>query len=111
MQVVINPDVNKRLNSFEGVDVCGERLTNYIVQKSEELSKQGTPVTHLSMVGCSLGGMMVRYAAGKLYYNGYFGSTQARSPLSNDPNEHMVDPALDNQRGPWAHFRVRPVNL
>ncbi|KAG2447611.1 hypothetical protein HYH02_007531 [Chlamydomonas schloesseri] len=37
-----------------------------------ELAKQGKPVTRLSMIGYSMGGLMNRYTAGKLYAEGVF---------------------------------------
>ncbi|CAG9460761.1 unnamed protein product [Pedinophyceae sp. YPF-701] len=54
---------NALLRTFDGIDVCGERLAREIrfeVERNPTLKK-------ISLIGHSMGGLIARYAAGKLY--------------------------------------------
>ncbi len=61
-------DVNVGYLTYDGVDVCGDRLVELVLQQGQ--------VDKLSLIGYSLGGLMCRYAAGKLLALGYFEETE-----------------------------------
>ena len=46
--------------TFDGIDSCGDRLTSEIQQKV----KQYPSLNKISLLGHSMGGLLVRYAAG-----------------------------------------------
>jgi len=68
-----------------GVDVCGERLAALVLESTSHINAQPDAegrrrrVTSLTLLGYSLGGLMVRYAAGKLLALGYFERVKPRN--------------------------------
>ncbi|KAL4445864.1 hypothetical protein ABPG77_009063 [Micractinium sp. CCAP 211/92] len=54
---------NERQRTFEGIDVCGERLAEEI----RAVVAQHPGLARISLLGHSMGGLISRYAAGKLY--------------------------------------------
>lgn len=51
------------MQTFDGIDVCGQRLAAEI-----KAIVEATPsLMYISMLGHSMGGLMLRYAAGQLY--------------------------------------------
>ncbi|ODV91488.1 hypothetical protein CANCADRAFT_147281 [Tortispora caseinolytica NRRL Y-17796] len=53
--------------TYDGIVLGGERLANEIRTLQNEYANSNTPVTMLSIVGYSLGGLISRYAIGCLY--------------------------------------------
>lgn len=51
------------MQTYQGIDRCGDRLAAEIVA----LVQQHPQLQYISLVGHSMGGLLVRYAAGKLY--------------------------------------------
>ncbi|GAX83697.1 hypothetical protein CEUSTIGMA_g11122.t1 [Chlamydomonas eustigma] len=59
--------------TLDGIDMCGERLVDQIKEEIQILEKDPEcKVTYLSLVGYSLGGLITRYATGKLEFEGAF---------------------------------------
>ncbi|TID18473.1 DUF676-domain-containing protein [Venturia nashicola] len=58
--------------TYDGIELGGERVTQEIEDKLEELARNGTMIKKLSVVGYSLGGLVARYAIGLLYHKGWF---------------------------------------
>lgn len=58
--------------TYDGIELGGERVTQEIEQKIEELARRGQVIRKLSIAGYSLGGLVARYAIGLLYHKGYF---------------------------------------
>eukprot|EP01057_Protomagalhaensia_wolfi_P004309 Protomagalhaensia_wolfi_Nauph_80__4308@NODE_43_length_4308_cov_97_382759_g35_i0_p1_GENE_NODE_43_length_4308_cov_97_382759_g35_i0NODE_43_length_4308_cov_97_382759_g35_i0_p1_ORF_typecomplete_len421_score44_81DUF676/PF05057_14/4_2e31DUF676/PF05057_14/15Palm_thioest/PF02089_15/1_8e09Palm_thioest/PF02089_15/2_3e02PGAP1/PF07819_13/6e09PGAP1/PF07819_13/2_3e02DUF915/PF06028_11/1_4e05DUF915/PF06028_11/5_5e02LCAT/PF02450_15/3e05LCAT/PF02450_15/4_7e02Lipase_2/PF01674_18/6e05Lipase_2/PF01674_18/5_3e02Thioes len=56
--------------TYDGVDVGAERAMAEIEKKVEELAAAGTPVTKISFVGYSMGGLIARYVVGMLLAKG-----------------------------------------
>lgn len=54
---------NQLFLTFEGIDACGERLAAEI----KEIAHANPSLRYISMLGHSMGGLMLRYAAGQLY--------------------------------------------
>lgn len=55
--------VNQKQETFDGVDVCGQRLAHEI----QDIIARHPELEYISMIGHSMGGLMLRYAAGYLY--------------------------------------------
>lgn len=58
--------------TYDGIDVCGTRISREIVSAIDSLEAAEVSVDSLSLMGYSMGGLMVRYAAGVLYTQGLF---------------------------------------
>ncbi|PYH95116.1 DUF676-domain-containing protein [Aspergillus ellipticus CBS 707.79] len=57
--------------TYDGIEVGGERVAHEVEEALEKLAAAGHHITKLSMVGYSLGGLVVRYALGLLYARGW----------------------------------------
>ncbi|KAL4992527.1 putative serine esterase-domain-containing protein [Aspergillus falconensis] len=57
--------------TYDGIEVCGERLAQEIEDTLGKLEAKGHNVKKLSVVGYSLGGLISRYAIGLLYARGW----------------------------------------
>ncbi|KAJ3127038.1 hypothetical protein HK100_009958 [Physocladia obscura] len=67
---ILNSNVNDGTHTYAGLDGCGARLAALVVAR---LSNKSLPaVDHISFVGYSLGGLIVRYAIGVLFSLGWF---------------------------------------
>jgi hypothetical protein len=55
--------------SADGIDLCGQRLAAEVQKVVNTLNPQGHPprFQYISFVGHSMGGLIVRYAIGRLY--------------------------------------------
>ncbi|WIA15380.1 hypothetical protein OEZ85_002042 [Tetradesmus obliquus] len=69
---VKNSTCNLRVLTYDGIDVCGARLAKFVQETVEQQQQEGAKVVKLSLIGYSLGGLICRYAAGKLYVAGLF---------------------------------------
>jgi len=58
--------------TYDGIELGGERVCREIEERIQELARDGRPVTKLSLIGYSLGGLIARYAIGLLYSKGVF---------------------------------------
>ena len=59
-----NIGFNKWMATYDGIDVLGDRLVDHILRL--------TNIAKISFIGYSLGGLVCRYAIGKLFKLGYF---------------------------------------
>jgi hypothetical protein len=62
--------------TYDGIDTGGERVANEIEQRLEELAEDGHAIKKISVIGYSLGGLVVRFAVGLLYSRGVFEKIQ-----------------------------------
>ncbi|GIL71278.1 hypothetical protein Vretimale_2862 [Volvox reticuliferus] len=69
---VYNFSGNVKFATYDGIDICGERLFQGVKSAHDNLVHQGTPPTHISFIGYCLGGLIARYVAGRLFSEGYF---------------------------------------
>ena len=89
--------------------MCGERLAALVQQTTAQIDSQpdaegrGRRVTSLTLLGYSLGGLMVRYAAGKLLADGYFERVQPRN-LVTVATPHLGSFRCGMQHPHWAHL-------
>ena len=59
---------NQLFDTYDGIDVCGDRLAKEVTKVVEERQQLGTtPYVSISFIGHSMGGLIARYCAGKLY--------------------------------------------
>ncbi|KAK9450982.1 putative serine esterase-domain-containing protein [Limtongia smithiae] len=63
---------NEGYLTYDGIDMCGEKVADEIEQALESYEKQNIQIDKISVVGYSLGGLMARYAIGILYTKGIF---------------------------------------
>ncbi|KAK9462990.1 putative serine esterase-domain-containing protein [Lipomyces oligophaga] len=63
---------NEGYMTYDGIDMCGEKVVYEVEQALDSYEQQGIPINKISVVGYSLGGLMARYAIGILYQKGYF---------------------------------------
>lgn len=69
---ILNSKRNTGSLTYDGIDVCAERLVLEIEEELESIRNRGGNVTKLSVVGYSLGGLVARYAVGLLESRGIF---------------------------------------
>lgn len=62
--------------TYDGIETGGERVAHEIEEYMDELSRKGSHIKKLSIVGYSLGGLIARYAIGLLFSNGIFDRVQ-----------------------------------
>lgn len=68
-QIVIGSiDINHGVKTYDGVDICGDKAVDWI----EQFLKKHDDVVQVSFLGYSLGGLVMRYAVGKLLLKGFF---------------------------------------
>lgn len=59
-------------NTYDGIELGGERVAHEIEETLGKLSEQGYRIKKLSVVGYSMGGLVARYAIGLLEAHGWF---------------------------------------
>ncbi|CEI96077.1 hypothetical protein RMCBS344292_10247 [Rhizopus microsporus] len=69
---VLNMDINESKFTYDGIDVCGERAAIQIQKTIKRLNNANKKVVKISMIGYSLGGLILRYAIGVLGEKGVF---------------------------------------
>lgn len=69
---ILVSDVNAGNRTYDGLQVCGERIANEVRDKIETLATDGTEIKKISFVGYSLGGLGARYAIGVLQSTNFF---------------------------------------
>ena len=70
--VVLVANSNRGSLTCDGIDVCGERLADEIFKETSSRAQRGGKITHISVVGYSLGGLIARYAIGVLQRCNFF---------------------------------------
>ncbi|EFJ45813.1 hypothetical protein VOLCADRAFT_93914 [Volvox carteri f. nagariensis] len=70
--LTLNARSNSARCTFDGADVCGDRLAAEVVSHVQRLAAGGIRVTHISFAAYSFGGLIARYAVGKLLASGFF---------------------------------------
>ncbi|KAK4049604.1 hypothetical protein OIO90_005363 [Microbotryomycetes sp. JL221] len=64
--VVLPAKLNEYTHTYDGIDVCSERVVTEIDDEIESIRQQGGVVKRFSIVGYSLGGLVARYVLGLL---------------------------------------------
>ncbi|KAI8138550.1 putative serine esterase-domain-containing protein [Fennellomyces sp. T-0311] len=74
---ILNVQANEGKYSYDGIDICGERLALAIQDHIQEIELEGSKkVKRFVMIGYSLGGLMARYAIGILGEAGFFDTVE-----------------------------------
>lgn len=96
--IVLNSEVNSGDHTYDGIDWCGERLVADIYKEVKRVEEEEeAKVIKFSLIGYSLGGLIIRYAAGVLLSDGFFSS----------PSSSSSNPKLSSKKG--REFKSRPV--
>ncbi|YCL18754.1 Phospholipase [Komagataella phaffii] len=69
---VLRPSNFAFFKTYDGIEVCGNKVIEALFSEIELLSEQDIKVTKISFVGYSLGGLIARYCIGELYRLGVF---------------------------------------
>jgi hypothetical protein len=64
--------VNGGTNTYDGVDVCGERLFDEVLAFVSSQTDAQARVTRISFIGYSAGGLFSRYCVGLMQMRGFF---------------------------------------
>lgn len=71
--IVYRARCNQGYFTYDGIDICGARLVHELEDELKVLQNDlRIDITHMSIIGYSLGGLISRYAIGLLYRNGVF---------------------------------------
>ncbi|KCV70012.1 hypothetical protein H696_03479 [Fonticula alba] len=70
--VVLNATSNTGFLTMDGIDICGERLVEEILDCIQTHRDTGISINRISFVGYSMGGLITRYAIGSLLARGFF---------------------------------------
>ena len=70
--ITLLPTTNQEDSTYDGIDWGGERVAQEILDRVDELEKEGNTVAKLSVTGYSLGGLLARYVVGILSQKGFF---------------------------------------
>lgn len=66
---------NEKFKTYDGIDLCGARVADEIISYTAHLQQvENLKVSHFSLIGYSLGGLIARFAIGILTYKKYFDS-------------------------------------
>ncbi|KAI5479229.1 lipid particle protein [Pseudohyphozyma bogoriensis] len=64
--VVLSASMNEDTRTYDGIDICAERVVEEIDSEIARIEEEGGEVTRFSIVGYSLGGLVARYVLGLL---------------------------------------------
>jgi hypothetical protein len=108
---ILVPKSNSENNTYDGIDVCGERVAHEIEICLKELELAGSKVTKISVVGYSLGGLIARYVVGLLYTNGFF---ETLRPINfttfATPHLGVRTPKLGYRAQTWNYLGSRTLS-
>ncbi|KAG6807867.1 hypothetical protein H0H92_006162 [Tricholoma furcatifolium] len=103
---VLVAEKNKYFATLDGIDWCGERVAQEIMDKVAELENDGKIVSKFSVTGYSLGGLIGRYAIGILQQRGFFKNVEPvnfntmATPHIGLPRYHSFFSTLTTSLGP-----------
>ncbi|KAF5383782.1 hypothetical protein D9615_003712 [Tricholomella constricta] len=69
---VLMAETNRENSTYDGIDWGGERVAQEVIEKVDEIEKDGKTVLKFSVTGYSLGGLIARYVIGILRQKGFF---------------------------------------
>ncbi|KAI9340512.1 putative serine esterase-domain-containing protein [Obelidium mucronatum] len=88
----LNCALNTGTNTYAGIDGCGHILVKQILDRLKDESKPR--VTHISFIGYSFGGLVVRYAIGVLFAKGLLCSGSSTTPSTEEASLDANEPRL-----------------
>ncbi|ORZ01676.1 putative serine esterase-domain-containing protein [Syncephalastrum racemosum] len=96
--VILNSDVNEAKYTYDGVDICGQRLAVKIQNHVKLLQDKNKIVDRFIIIGYSLGGLIARYCIGVLGKAGFFDSIEPTLFVT------FATPHLGSHRGDASAF-------
>jgi hypothetical protein len=105
--VVVVSDVNNMALTYFGIDPCGRRLRDFVLQQCRLYPL----ATRISFIGHSLGGVMIRYCIGLLQEDGFFGSDRSLQQMQpvmyvSIASPHLGVHSLDAFRQTLARWAI-----
>ncbi|KAJ8490028.1 hypothetical protein ONZ45_g13353 [Pleurotus djamor] len=73
---VLLAETNREDGTYDGIDWGAERVAQEVTEEVEKLAAEGKKVTHFSVTGYSLGGLVSRYLVGILHQRNFFDDVQ-----------------------------------
>ena len=107
------PKSNADYNTYDGIEVGAERITDEIESTIHNLSSSSSSarVTKISIVGYSLGGLIARYVVGLLYQNGIFDTiTPINFTTFATPHLGVRTPSLGYRSRIWNTIGARTLS-
>jgi hypothetical protein len=95
---VLNASSNSSLKTYDGIDICGQRLVAEIKKEHEKIKNNGDKLFRISLMGYSLGGLITRFAIGLLYSEGFFDAVEPHFYYT------FASPHLGSNRPPTSFF-------
>lgn len=103
--VILNTSSNQGGKTYDGIDWLGERVVREIKIEQKKLAKQGKRIQRFSMVGYSLGGLVVRFALGLLESQSFFTPT-GRTPIQTRQVITIATPHIGSPPGSGTFGRL-----
>ncbi|KAJ1548703.1 hypothetical protein HK405_000434 [Cladochytrium tenue] len=98
---LLNCEKNRWIRTYDGIDDCGGRVARDVLERIQ--NPDAPPVTLISFVGYSLGGVILRYAIGVLWAHGYL-----RGGPDNDVPDTQAGPSARSIRPGTPRRRAAP---
>lgn len=70
--IIYKTKSNEKFKTYDGIDLCGSRIADEILNHTLYLQNLNYKVTKISIIGYSLGGLIARFAIGILNFKNYF---------------------------------------
>ncbi|KAF8512920.1 putative serine esterase-domain-containing protein, partial [Gautieria morchelliformis] len=112
LEVLVSQE-NRDKSTYDGIDWGGERITEEVLKSVEDIEREGTrKVTHFSVVGYSLGGLLARYVLGVLLTRKFFDNvipvnfTTFATPHFGLPHSGSFRSSLFARLGPYFLSRT-----
>lgn len=103
--VILNTSSNQGGKTYDGIDWLGERVVREIKIEQRKLVKEGKQIQRFSMIGYSLGGLVVRFAAGLLESQSFFTPT-GRPPIQARQVITIATPHIGSPPGSGTFGRL-----
>lgn len=103
--VILNTSSNQGGKTYDGIDWLGERVVREIKIEQRKLLKEGKQIQRFSMVGYSLGGLVVRFAAGLLESQSFF-TPAGRPPIQARQVITIATPHIGSPPGSGTFGRL-----
>lgn len=96
--------------TYDGIDVCGERIAKEVLDRVSELEAEGEKVGDISFIGYSLGGLGARYAVGVLESTGFFKDVRPLT-FTTFATPHIGVSPVSRGLFPWLVSSIGPRTL
>ncbi|KAL0253067.1 hypothetical protein SLS55_010517 [Diplodia seriata] len=101
---------NAGSQTYDGIELGGERITQEIEEEMERLARDGQPVRKISIIGYSLGGLISRYAIGLMYHKGWFDKIEPNFTTFATPHLGVRTPLIGVWNQMWNVLGARMLS-